>query len=175
MSTTPSEPNDPIHGPNEAASPPDAAAAVPDASPLPSAAPSAETPPATPPAGPYPQAGYWQPPPPVGAGYVYPAYDQTFAPVPRGPRSPWIAPQRRAAVAAIAVIAAVLLFGLGFLGGSQLNGGNGHHRPPAFGRAADGRPYAPLNGPNGRVQPRRPPSPSSSQAPAPVPSPTATS
>jgi len=68
-------------------------------------------------------------------------------------------------VAVIGIVAAVLLLGLGFLGGSLLTDGGGHHRFPALARDGHGQFYGPQSGSNGRAFPHRaagsPPSPSS--------------
>ena len=149
MSSTPDEPEDPSRRPNP--------------SPQPDSDSPTDTVPPLPPASatPVPQPGYG----PVPGPYAPASYDPTFAPVPRRPRSPWIAPQRKAAVAAIALVAAVLLLSLGFLGGSLLAAGD-HHGSPMVSRESHGQFYGPRGGANHQQLPRRAPAATPSPAPS---------
>ena len=118
------------------------------------------------------QPGYGFPLPP-GAGIDPSAgYGGPFAPVARQPRAPWIAPKRKAAVTAIALVAAVVLLGLGFLGGSLISGHGNHHRSSAFAHSSERNGYGQFHGPqqrgpNARTFPGRP---SGSATPPPTPS-----
>jgi hypothetical protein len=128
---------------------------VPPAATMPAGAPPGQTS-----AGIY-QPGYGFPLPPGGGVDPSAGYGAMFAPVARQPRAPWIAPNRKAAVMAIALVAAVVLLGLGFLGGSLISGHGNHHRPSAFahssGRSGHGQFHGPQQrGPNTRTFPSRP-------------------
>jgi hypothetical protein len=159
-------PNDPNHDSAETSELP--AVTPPIVSDQPPAAPIPPAPPAPPilAANFGPNAGAV--PNPNFGPYPYAGYDPTFAPVPRPPRSPWIAPQRKAAATVIAIVAAVVLLGLGFLGGSLLTRGGDNHRP-GFDRTGHHRTFGPPNGVNGpangsntRPLPRRSAAPSPS-------------
>ena len=78
-------------------------------------------------------AGASLPPASVSAGQAVPwpyggqPYDP-FAPIPRTPRTPWIAPRRKPALLAIATAAAIVLVGLGVLIGVLIGGGHDRNR-----------------------------------------------
>ncbi len=132
--------------------------------------------PAGPPPGQMPtgiyQPGYGFPGPPGGGIDPSAGYGAMFAPVARQPRAPWVAPNRKAAVAAIALVAAILLLGLGFLGGSLISGHGNHHRSSAFTHSSARNGYGQFHGskqrgPTARTFPGRP---SGSATPNPTPS-----
>ena len=72
-----------------------------------------------------------------------------FAPVPRPPKTPWIAPQRKLAVTAIAIAAALVLLVLGGVGGWAISDHSGSTRNVQFVGPGfrDGQRHFP--GPNG--------------------------
>ena len=71
-----------------------------------------------------PHTGYrWPPYAPVPGAYPY---DPAFAPAPRAPRSRWIASQHKAAAILVSIVAAVLLLGLGAIGGAVISDYRGH-------------------------------------------------
>jgi hypothetical protein len=112
MSDTGPEPTDQPAAPGNAAQPGTPAANVPQ--PPPAAPPAAQPPPAQPsPAAP-PTTPYAAPPagPPVAPGYA-------TAPTPlRWPGKPrWIAPERKLPVVVISIVTALVLLGIGFVGG----------------------------------------------------------
>jgi len=105
---------------------------------------------------------------PSAATYPNAGYGPAFVAAPVQPPAPWIHPARRVAVAVIAVIAAVVLVGLGFLGGSLVTGHGNHHRTPAFAHSGYGQFRAPQgHGPNGRTSANHP-SGSGKRAPSPT-------
>jgi hypothetical protein len=143
MSTNESESNEPV---------PEGAATSPS-EPAPSAAPAPPPQSPAPGSSPYAQPGYAPSAQPGYAPYAQPGYDPAFAPVPRAPRSRWIAPQRKAAVIVIALVCAVVLLGLGALGGSLMTSHHDHASGfqrhgfsrlyPEQGGGHDGHPFAP--------------------------------
>jgi hypothetical protein len=83
------------------------------------------------PSAPYPLASY--------AGQYPPGYDPAFALPPRPPRSRWIAPQHKVAATLIAIVAAVLLLGIGAVGGALVShDGHGDGRDASHSRTVTG-------------------------------------
>ncbi len=117
--------------------------------PDPGAQPAASPPPAQQPE-PAPQQ-----PAPTPQAPAPPAYAQQpdpFAPIARPPKTPWIAPQRKPAVIAIAIAAAVMLLLIGGVSGWAIfDAGNGHPtRNVQFDRPGFGNgPRVFPNGPDG--------------------------
>lgn len=68
-----------------------------------------------------------EPPAPAAPAAPLPAQPDVFAPQQRAPRAPWVNPARRSKLTAVAVGAAVVLFGAGFgIGWAASDGGGGH-------------------------------------------------
>jgi hypothetical protein len=126
----------------------------------PAEAPTVRQPPVAPPPPP-------QPPPALPAA-AYPAPDP-FAPIPRPPRTPWIAPQRKGAVIAISIVAALALLGAGVGIGAAAFGATDNHGPVRFERpgpyGGQGFPGFP-NGPRHRTPAPRPTTPTPSPSPS---------
>ena len=147
----------------------ESAPAAPEPPPASQASPTAEQPAAAPPAGPTATQATAGPPPP----YAYPAGDP-FAPVPRPPKVPWIAPQRKGAAIGISIVAALLLLGGGVGIGAAAFGNDDHNNGPAyrFERPGPGYGKGPFQGYPGMPKGPR----NGQQAPAsPTPSPSSTS
>ncbi|HZC53311.1 MAG TPA: hypothetical protein VE441_12550 [Mycobacterium sp.] len=110
-------------------------------------------------------------PVPTGQAPAQPPYAQQpdpFAPVARAPKTPWIAPQRKPAVIAIAIAAAVVLLLVGGVSGWAIfDTGNGHPTRnvqfdrPGFGNGPRMFPRGP-DGNGRRVIPRIPGTPTPS-------------
>ncbi|MDP9118375.1 MAG: hypothetical protein M3O28_14160, partial [Actinomycetota bacterium] len=93
------------------------------------------------------------------APFYHPGFAAPWPPKPR-----WIAPERKVAVIIISVVAALVLLGIGAVGGSLLGGHHDERFGPGARHPGYGQQFLPRNG-NGRPIPVGPGIPS-----APVPS-----
>ena len=117
-----------------------------------------------PPQQPAPPQAFTPAQPPYGAQPADP-----FAPIPRPPKTPWIAPQRKAAVTGIAIAAAVVLVAAGAVGDRLVSNDDHGSRivqfdGPGFGRGQGPRmlPGPGMPGKRYHLSPVPTPSPSAS-------------